>query len=58
MNSFILLNLLTTSLEVFPLSLNIPLNMEEQTQSIYEVIGAPTRIPIINPMNNGTANEL
>lgn len=21
-------------------------------------IGAPTRIPIINPMNNGTANEL
>ena len=36
--------LLVYFVSYFPLSLNIPLNMEEQTQSIYEVIGAPTRI--------------
>lgn len=36
--------LLVYFVSYFPLSLNIPMNMEEHTQSIYEVIGAPTRI--------------
>lgn len=36
--------LLVYFVSYFPLSLNIPLNMEEQTQSIYEMIGAPARI--------------